>query len=226
MPPPTKTEEKEQLAEVSRKLKEYHAAEDAAATAATVSTPPAARDRPLEPSTSKSTSQSPSAAKGDDVDLEKGTTDSGANSLKRDFDDFKNKQYDVITQILVGGGLHGDDDSLRIHEPLPSIHELYGVDHHIRPHRSGAGSATATATNIPSASVSRTMVSTGEEDEPLRVRRRRTGVAGSKVDVTAGEDVGEGLADDDDEGESDAESEAVTANHSLIRVYSVLFSFE
>lgn len=126
----------------------------------------------------------------------------GAHVLKQDFEDFETAQKDVLHTILTSGD--SEDGTLRIHEPLPSVQQLYGGDY--------------------------LRGDVEEGDYPVDLVRQRIHRTGTKATTTASTIDEDQKALEDENVAQDEDSEAYTpttkANRSLVRVYSMLFAME
>jgi len=126
----------------------------------------------------------------------------GAHLLKQDFEDFETAQKDVLHAILASADL--GDGTLRIHEPLPSVQQLYGGDY--------------------------LRGDVEEGDYPMDLIRRRMHQSSTKATSTVGtideEHQGHKAINEDKDEDSEAYSPATRANGSLVRVYSILFAME
>ena len=121
----------------------------------------------------------------------------GAHVLKQDFEDFETAQKDVLHTILTSAD--PGDGTLRIHEPLPSVQQLYGGDY--------------------------LRGDVEEGDYPMDLVRRKVHrtTAASTIDEEHQDTEEENDAQDED---SEAYTPTTKANRSLVRVYSMLFAME
>jgi len=126
----------------------------------------------------------------------------GAHVLKQDFEDFETAQKDVLHTILTSAD--PGDGTLRIHEPLPSVQQLYGGDY--------------------------LRGDVEEGDYPMDLIRRRMHRGSTKATSTASTIDERNQYHESESEAKDEDSEAYTpttkANRSLVRVYSMLFAME
>jgi hypothetical protein len=126
----------------------------------------------------------------------------GAHVLKKDFEDFETAQKDVLHTALTSAD--PGEGPLRIHEPLPSVQQLYGGDY--------------------------LRGDVEEGDYPMDLIRRRIHRSSTKATSTASPVDEENEAHEGESGYRDedtvAQSPTVEANRSLVRVYSMLFAME
>lgn len=142
-------------------------------------------------------------------ELEKVLRERGPHALAHDFAVFDSVQHELITRALTSGALTDctAPTKLRVHSPQPSVFEMYGRDY-IRGKRPGVESIAQSLAPTPAQSI-----------------RRRS------VRIAAPEDEdNDSVADiDDDSSESKeklspARTAELAGDHSLIRVYSMLFA--
>lgn len=126
----------------------------------------------------------------------------GAHTLRQDFEDFETAQKDVLHTILTSAD--PGDGTLRIHEPLPSVQQLYGGDY--------------------------LRGDVEEGDYPIDLIRQRIHRTSTKVTTAASTIDEEHQALEGENEAQDEDSEAYTpttkTNRSLVQVYSMLFAME
>lgn len=125
----------------------------------------------------------------------------GAHVLRRDFEDFQAAQKDVLHTMLTSAD--PGEGALRIHEPLPSVQQLYGSDY--------------------------LRGDVEEGDYPMDLIRRKPHRSTTRTTSTTGtiDEEHENIGDEHDDKDEDSEVYSPSnANRSLVRVYSMLFAME
>lgn len=135
-------------------------------------------------------------------------------SLRRVYDCFASDQHNILVECLVEGNLHGGaDDSLRLHDPLPSLRDTYRyryvpVNEPEKPHSPRVRRRRRTwMESVPPSPVSTPTTTKGEKpgrsEEIFYEMMREKSLSEQKFDETA-----------------------EASHHSLTRVYSFLFAME
>lgn len=190
--------------------------------------------------------------KGAKDDSKRHTYKYGANMIKQHFEEFQEAQRDIFVKLLISAD-PGDEDVLRIHQPGPSISELYGGDYlrgdveegdlHSNFDRVWKGLGETIKSSSAKASIKPPTTSS-----PASEKRRDSNGETYDVDNEAGADddefdddeekqlrslkkqKGKSGEEDEEEEEDDADSVGPTrefkTNQTLVRVYSLLFAWE
>ncbi|TDL22448.1 hypothetical protein BD410DRAFT_748734 [Rickenella mellea] len=142
------------------------------------------------------------------VDAQQKNRSSGSSgmcvrTLRRLFNNFSEDQHQILTKVLISGKLHGEgeDDSLHMHDPLPSLSEMYRY---------------------------RVVPLTDPDATSGKSIRRRLNGDESGYDTPAGidSDAFYELCREKTDHEKKSSEMATSSHHSLTRVYSFLFAME
>ncbi|KAG8964460.1 hypothetical protein FRC03_001776 [Tulasnella sp. 419] len=142
---------------------------------------------------------------------EKILTERGPKSLLEDFAKFRRVQFELISKALTGGRLTNCSSTVQLHvnAPQPSIAEQYGYDH-VR---------------------GRVIREYEEAKRESEIRKRKSRPISTSIDQPSGSPLRQESHDSDSDGDDvssralDPERmQAVANNHSLVRVYSILFA--
>ncbi|KAF8305566.1 hypothetical protein DL93DRAFT_2089397 [Clavulina sp. PMI_390] len=128
-----------------------------------------------------------------------------AKRLKKGFLIWEAQQRDVLTDAITGGQLTGGDMTLYVREPRPSIWDAVGPDH-VRGH--------AVEVNRPD------MMMSIRQRRAMRAEYGRNEASASALDVVGGDEDPSGVA------HPDTMMRDMSANHSLMRVFSVIFALD
>ncbi|KAG8908778.1 hypothetical protein FRB99_003016 [Tulasnella sp. 403] len=136
----------------------------------------------------------------------------GPATLASDFQIFKDIQHELITKTLIGGTLTNCDVGikLKVESPQPSIHDVYGLDYVRGNDKPPPISASPSA--APSIRKRTVKLQAPDDDDSSVGPRAR--------DTTSGD------VDSDDEAapERPEDRVAIAGDHSLVRIYSLLFA--
>ncbi|TDL26998.1 hypothetical protein BD410DRAFT_783138 [Rickenella mellea] len=150
------------------------------------------------------TSPSSPAAPNDTQQGTRSSTSTGicVRTLRRLFNNFSADQHKILTKVIVSGKMHGEDDSLRQNDPLPSLSDMY--QYRVVP------------------------VTDSDAKSGKSIRRRRGHGDESGYDTPAAKN-GEAFYEiyrEKTHHEKKSAEMATASHHSLTRVYSFLFAME
>lgn len=134
--------------------------------------------------------------------------------LVSEWEKYAKSQYSTLGKALVDGKLHGHDDSLRVLDPLPSLYESFGADH---PRGNSEGRLAIVEKEGGLFYRRKSSMALDPNNPPFLNQAKASGVEKSpdiSIEVITPENG------------QDIDKPTENTHHSLIRVYSWLYSME
>ncbi|KIM23580.1 hypothetical protein M408DRAFT_253625 [Serendipita vermifera MAFF 305830] len=144
----------------------------------------------------------------------------GPEMIRTHFEEFEAAQKDILIDILTSSDL-GDDATLKIHEPGPSVHELYGGDYLRGDVEEG---------DIPGLTLKRSKSSNTPAARSLAPVSTKQEAKVDEENPPEKRDSSDSPIEDDEDDDEDSSLVGPTPqfkrNETLVRVYSLLFAWD